>query len=324
MVARMISGATAASFSTASAYIADVTPPERRAKAFGLVSAAFGLGFIIGPAVGGVLGGDIRIGDTLIFDGNPRLPFWVATGLCLINALYGLFVLPESLPKDRRSPFRWRNANPVGAFRFLQQRPAMTGFAWVQFLSFLVHAIYPSLFALYITTRFNWGSEGAGLALAMVGLSSIIVGAFLVQPTLNWLGERRALLLAMGSWVAALLIFGLAPTPVVFLTGLVVGAISGVGGPAISAIMTRMIAPTEQGALQGSLGALRGLADMIGPVLFSTWAFGLGLSPAVGLPGLPWLLAAAIMTVAWGLVYVLTRQVGPTTDPAPPEAGTNP
>lgn len=161
---RVISGITAASISTAGAYIADVTPPEQRAAKFGLLGAAFGAGFVVGPALGGILG-----------DISPRLPFWVAAGFSLTNGLYGLFVLPESLRRELRRPFSWRKANPVGALKLLRSHRELWGFTWVTFLSNLAHAALPSVAVLYMGYRYNWDTKSVGVLLAGVGVCQIVV-----------------------------------------------------------------------------------------------------------------------------------------------------
>src|ERR1700720_3462089 len=162
-VGRVISGITSASISTSFAYIADITPPERRAAVFGKVGAAFGAGFILGPAIGGLLGGM-----------DPRLPFWVAAGLSFANTLYGLLVLPESLAKELRSPFRWRSANPVGALKLLRSDGVLAGLALVNFIAQLAHVVLPSTFVLYATFRYGWDATTVGLTLAMVGTWAMV------------------------------------------------------------------------------------------------------------------------------------------------------
>ena len=165
-VGRVISGITSASFSTASAYIADVTPPEKRAGAFGMLSAAFGLGFVLGPALGGVLG-----------EIDPRLPFWVAAGLSLLNAMYGLFVLPESLAHDHRSIFKWQRANPIGSLTLLRSNFELLALAVVMFISYIAHEALPTTFVLYAMYRYHWNARMIGLAIATVGVCSALVGA---------------------------------------------------------------------------------------------------------------------------------------------------
>src|SRR5256885_6479489 len=181
-VGRVISGITSASISTAFAYIADVTPPERRAAVFGKIGAAFGAGFILGPALGGLLG-----------DIDPRLPFWVAAGLSFANAVYGWLILPESLPPERRSPLRWKSANPVGALRLLASDRALAGLSLANFFAQLAHVVLPSVFVLYATYRYGWDTKTVGLTLALVGVCAMVVQGSGVGPIVKRLGERRAL-----------------------------------------------------------------------------------------------------------------------------------
>jgi DHA1 family tetracycline resistance protein-like MFS transporter len=199
-VGRVISGITAANVSTGFAYITDVTAPENRAKSFGMIGAAFGLGFILGPALGGVFGAI-----------DPRLPFWIAAGLSLMNALYGVFVLPESLPPERRMPFALRRANPIGSLALLRSHPELTGLASSEFLGDLAHAVLPSVFVLYAGYRYKWDEQMVGLTLAVVGGSSLIVQVGLVGPIVGRLGERRALRWRFFS-IAGFMVFGLRPS----------------------------------------------------------------------------------------------------------------
>ena len=186
LVGRVISGITAASFSTAGAYIADVTPPDRRAASFGLIGAAFGIGFVLGPALGGLLGSI-----------SPRLPFWASAGMALANVCWGLFVLPESLPKERRVPFAWKNANPLGALKLLRSHPMLADIAGSYFLVNLAHVVLPSISVLYMHYRYGWNTRAVGLVLAGVGVSSLVVQGFLVKPMVKRLRERRAMALGL-------------------------------------------------------------------------------------------------------------------------------
>jgi len=183
---RTISGICAASFSVPSAYIADVTPPEKRAAGFGFLGAAFGLGFVIGPAFGGLLGSI-----------DARLPFWVAAGLSLANAAYGFFVLPESLPAEKRGAFSWRRANPVGSLGMLRKYPLVLGVAAVAFFSYLSHEVLPSMWVLYTDYRYHWSQRTVGLTLALVGVFSAVVQGGLVRTGVARLGERRALIFGL-------------------------------------------------------------------------------------------------------------------------------
>ena len=188
-IGRVISGITSASISTAFAYIADITAPEKRAAVFGKIGVAFGAGFILGPALGGLLG-----------DSDPRLPFWVAAGLSFANTLYGLLILPESLPPERRSPWRWRSANPVGALRLLGSDRTLAGLSLASFFAQLAHVVLPSVFVLYATYRYGWDAKTVGLTFALVGICSMVVQGGAIGPIVQRFGERRALFLGPVSY----------------------------------------------------------------------------------------------------------------------------
>ncbi len=196
-VGRVISGITSASISTAFAYIADITPPERRAAVFGKIGAAFGAGFILGPALGGLLG-----------DIDPRLPFWASAGLSFANALYGLLILPESLAREKRAPFRWTSANPVGAVHLLRSNAGLTALSVVNFIAQVAHVVLPSTFVLYATYRYGWDSKTVGLTLAMVGVCAMVVQGLAIAPIVRMLGERGTLLLGLCCGAVGFAIFG--------------------------------------------------------------------------------------------------------------------
>jgi DHA1 family tetracycline resistance protein-like MFS transporter len=287
-VGRVISGITAASVSTAGAYIADVTPPEQRAAKFGLLGAAFGAGFVVGPALGGVLGGI-----------SPRLPFWVAAGLSLANGLYGLFVLPESLPREKRSVFSWRKANPIGALKLLRSHPELWGFAWVTFFSNLAHAALPSVAVLYMGYRYHWDTQTVGILLGGVGVCSIIVQGVLVGPVVKALGERHTILVALVAGVAGFTIQAMAPTGTLYAVGIAVMSLWGLMNPALQGLMTRLVSPAEQGQLQGANGSVLGIATLIGPLLFTqTFATFIGAHRDWHLPGAPFLLSALLLVTS--------------------------
>jgi MFS transporter, DHA1 family, tetracycline resistance protein len=295
-VGRLISGMTAASFATAGAYIADVTPPEKRAARFGMLGAAFGLGFIIGPAVGGVLGGI-----------DLRLPFWAAAGLSLVNAGYGLFVLPESLSRERRSKLTWAKANPLGSLRLLRGQPALLGLAVSAFLYYGAHESLPSIFVLYTDYRYGWDESAVGFALAAIGIAMTIVQAGLVGPLVRRLGERRALLAGIAFGIAGFAIYGAAPTGLVFSLSIPVLAMWGLIGPAMQALMSRRVGPNEQGQLQGALSSLRGITGMIGPLVF-TQVFAASIARGGGaLAGAAYFLAAILLVLSLGLAWRVTR-----------------
>ena len=287
-VGRVISGITSASISTAFAYIADITPAEQRAAVFGKVGAAFGAGFIIGPAIGGLLGGQ-----------DPRLPFWVAAALSFANALYGLLILPESLPRDRRSPFRWSNANPVGALHLLRSNAILARLSVVNFIAQLAHVVLPSTFVLYATYRYGWSAATVGLTLAMVGICAMAVQGLAIGPIVKRLGERRALLLGLGAGAAGFLIFGTAPSGVLFWLGIPVMALWGIAGAATQALMTRLVASDQQGQLQGATGSVQSVSQLLGPFLFTlTFAYFIGAQAPLTLPGAPFLLASVLLLLA--------------------------
>jgi DHA1 family tetracycline resistance protein-like MFS transporter len=286
-VGRVISGITAASISTAYAYIADVTPGEKRAARFGLLGVAFGAGFVFGPALGGLAG-------TI----SPRLPFWIAAALSLANGLYGLLVLPESLPADRRAPFAWRRANPFGALVLLRSQPQLGGLATVTFLSNLAHASLPSISVLYMQYRYGWDERTVGFTMAGVGLCAMIVQGGLIGPTVQRFGERTTLIMGLGFGVLGFAVFGLAPTGVIFWSGIPILSLWGFASPSALGLMSRRVSASEQGQLQGANASLMGVANMLGPVLFAqVFAVFIGVGTAWQLPGAAFLLASALVLV---------------------------
>ena len=287
-VGRVISGITSASISTAFAYIADMTPPERRAAVFGKIGAAFGAGFILGPAIGGLLG-----------DIDPRLPFWAAAALSFANTLYGLLILPESLPRDRRAPFRWKSANPIGALHLLRSNRVLAGLSVVNFFAQLAHVVLPSTFVLYATYRYGWDTTTVGLTLAMVGICAMAVQGVAIGPIVRRFGERRALLLGLGCGAAGFLIFGSAPTGPLFWVGIPVMALWGVSGAALQALNTQLVETGQQGQLQGATNSVQSVSQLLGPFLFTLiFAYFIGAQTPVKLPGAPFLLASVLLLLA--------------------------
>ena len=297
LVGRVVSGITAASISTAHAYIADVTPPEKRAAGFGMLGAAFGIGFVLGPALGGLLGAE-----------DPRLPFWVAAGLSLTNALYGFFVLPDSLPPERRARFAWARANPVGALVLLRTRSGLLPLALTNFLSNLAHASLPSTFVLYAGYRYGWDERAVGLTLAWVGICSIVVQTSVVGPVVARIGERRALLTGLGFGVIGFSTYGLAEVGWVFWLGIPIMTLWGLASPSVQGLMTGRVGADEQGRLQGANGSLAGIAELIGPGLFTTaFASFIATGALWHQPGAPYLLAALILAAALALAWRTAR-----------------
>jgi DHA1 family tetracycline resistance protein-like MFS transporter len=305
-VGRVISGITSASISTAFAYIADITPAERRAAVFGKVGAAFGAGFIVGPAVGGLLG-----------DVDPRLPFWVAAGLSFANTMYGFLILPESLPHDRRAPFRWKSANPVGALRLLRSDRLLAGLSVSNFFAQLAHAVLPSIFVLYATYRYGWDSKTVGVTLAMVGICAMLVQGVFIGPIVRMFGERLALQLALVCGAAGFLIFAIAPTGPLSWLGIPVMSLWGVSGAAIQSLMTKRVAPDQQGQLQGATTSVQSISQLLGPFLFTlTFAYFIGPQTPLHLPGAPFFLASALVLVALAVAARTLSGAKPADDKA--------
>src|SRR5262249_44648458 len=292
-VGRVISGITSASFSTALAYISDVTPPEKRAASFGLMGAAFGLGFVLGPAAGGLLGGI-----------SPRAPFWASAALALANVLYGWVVLPESLPRDHRRAFDWRRANPVGALSLLATRRGLVGLVGVYGLYMLAHQALQSTFVLYTAHRYRWDARTVGLLLAAVGASTIVVQGALVRFSVTRFGERRTLLLGLTGGTLGFLCYALAGSGAAMMASVPVFAFMFFTGPPLQGLMARKVKPTEYGLLQGTNASIMGIAGILGPVLF-TQVFAFFLRPHVGLdvPGAPFFLGSALMLAALAVAW---------------------
>jgi MFS transporter, DHA1 family, tetracycline resistance protein len=296
-VGRVISGIAAASIATSYAYVADVTPPDKRAARFGLLGAAFGVGFVLGPAVGG-LAGSI----------SPRLPFWIAAGLSLANACYGFLILPESLPRSQRTAFDWKKANPFGALKLLRSDATLFGLAFVNFLGNLAHAVLPSIGVLYMLYRYGWNESVVGLTLAGVGVASIVVQGVVVGPVIKRIGERAALMVGLAFGVAGFLAFALAQTGAVFWIGIPLLALWGLENPASMALMSRLVGSSEQGQLQGANASVTGVANLFGPGLFTqVFAFAIGTGQPWQQPGAPFLIAALLIAIAGVLAWCVTR-----------------
>ncbi|AIF45859.1 TCR/Tet family MFS transporter [Dyella japonica] len=299
-VARVVLGMTAASFTTANAYIADITPKEKRAAAYGILGSAFGLGFIIGPGLGGFLG-----------DINLRLPFWVAGVLAACNFMYGLFVLPESLPKERRTPkFELHSAHPLGSLKLLMRYPLVMRLAVVAFLVFLSHYVLQATFVLYADYRYQWGPRAVGYVLMLVGACDGLVQAVLTRKLAPIFGERRLMLGGMLCGIGSFLVMGLADTGWVFLLGIPLMALWGLSQPPIQSLMTHEVDPHEQGRLQGAITSLQSFAGIFGPFLFAQ-VFSYSISPAAPfhLPGLAFVLSAALLAIGTFIAQRATRHV---------------
>jgi MFS transporter, DHA1 family, tetracycline resistance protein len=281
-VSRLLSGAFSAVTSTANAYIADTVAPDQRAQKFGMLGAAFGLGFILGPAMGGYLG---KI--------DLQLPFWVAAGMTALNGFYGLFFVEESLKLENRTPFSWKKANPIGSVGFLGENPRVALLASIRALSDFAFVVYPATFVLYGLYRYGWGSDIAGITLGIVGVFSMLMQVFLVGPVIKAIGEVKTMILGLLCGGFGFALYGLAPSGIWFWAAMPVAALVGFLNPAIMGLLSREIGPNEQGRLQGALGAVQAGVSIIGPIVFtSVFAWSVAPERIVKLPGSAFMVAA--------------------------------
>lgn len=307
-VGRVLNGMTASSFSTAGAYIADISPPERRAKTFGMMTSAFSFGFIIGPTLGGVLG-----------QHDLRLPFLAAAGLTALNFLYGLLVLPESLsPEKRLKAFQWRRANPVGSLGLLRTHPGLLGLASVGFLFQLAQVVLPTIFVLYTTERYGWTPQVLGFTFLLTGVLGVIVQMFLVGPIVARIGERRTVLAGAAIGALGFAWYGWAPTGWIYLLGAPIFCFSGLLMPGLQGLMTQRVPPNQQGQLQGAMQSLQGIASIFGPVVFGeTFAWSLRHDATLHAPGLAIYLSAGLLALAFALALGKARSHITEAKPAP-------
>ena len=286
---RALSGISAATFSTANAYIADVTRPENRAKAFGMIGAAFGIGFIIGPVLGGILG-----------DIDTRLPFYVAAGLAGLNLLYGIFVLPESLKPENRRAFSLGRANPFGAFRHFSKLPRVSWFLVAAFIFALAHNVYPSTWNYHGAIRYDWSEAEIGWSLAAVGLGAALTQIFAIGPMVKRFGASRAALFGFFINVIALAAFAFAAAPWMAYAIIAVSALGGVASPALNSLTSNLTSASEQGELQGATASLAALAMIISPLLMTTTLHEFSKpDAAIYFPGAAFLLASALTLIAF-------------------------
>jgi len=304
---RIISGITTSSIPTAMAYIADVVPKEKRAGAFGMIGVAFGVGFVLGPAIGGLLG-----------DVDPRLPFWVAAGFSLANWLWGYFVVPESLVPEKRKEFTLRRANPVGSLVLLRSHHELWRLATIQFLAYVAHNVF-TVWALYAIYRYAWSAGMIGLSLAIVGVCTAAISAGLTPQMVKRFGERRTLYIGQFFGATGMFIAGLARNSAIFLGSIPIISMWNISMPAAQGMMTRRVSEREQGELQGALGSLRSITFIIGPVLFSR-VFGWFIDPkhSFQVPGAPYYLAAALLFTAMLMSTRLEQAPVATTSPLAP------
>lgn len=319
---RIIAGITSSSFTTIYAYMADITEPAKRARAYGLIGAAFSGGFVLGPVLGGFLG-----------DFDPRLPFWVAGGLSGVAFFYGLFVLPESLPVEKRMAFSWRRANPVGSLNLLKRHTELSGLAVVNFLLYFAHHVFSAVFVLYAAWRYGWGPKEVGLLLALVGVLDMLVQGVLVGPLVKRFGDRGVMVFGLLGGTVGIALMGWAPTGLIFILAMLPNALWGLAMPTLQSLMTRRVGEDEQGQLQGANMSVASIAGVMSPLFFGwiysisvgegalatrVWlADALGGAPAQMLalatrvmtqPGLAFYLAAVILFLAALVGWVVGRK----------------
>jgi len=291
LAGRVLGGITSATHSTANAYMADITRPDDRAARFGLLSAAFGVGFVLGPMLGGLLAG---------FD--TRAPFWVAAGLAAANFTLGLIVLPESLPVEKRRGFDWRRANPLGGLMQIGQLP---GLGWMLLMLFFYSVsgyVYPAVWAYYTQAAFGWDSGLVGLSLTLYGLSMVVVQAGLVGPVMAWLGEVRVILWALVLDLAVLAAFALAGQGWMVWVLTPIAALGSIATPAIAGYMSRRAGDDQQGELQGVMASVNAMSIIVAPLAMTQVFFWFTREgAAVQFPGAPFVLALVLMVVALGM-----------------------
>ena len=306
-VGRVISGISASSIPTAMAYISDVVPKEKRAGAFGMIGVAFGVGFILGPAIGGPLG-----------DISPRLPFWVAAGFSLANWLYGFLFVPESLRHEHRKEFTLRRANPIGSLVLLRSHSELWKLATLQFLAYVSHEVFV-IWALYAIYRYAWNQTTIGISLALVGVFTAAISGGLTGRIVAWLGERRTLYIGQFFGAVGMVIAGLARTGGLYVASIPVISMWNISFPAAQGMMTHRVSEREQGELQGAIQSLRSIAFVIGPFLFSgIFAWFINPKHSFYVPGAPYYLAAALLFTAMLMATRVEQpqfgQVSPTPD----------
>ena len=287
-VGRIIAGITGASFTTASAYIADVSPPEKRAQNFGIIGAAFGLGFIIGPVLGGILG-----------QYSVKLPFLAAAGLALLNAAYGYFILPESLSKENRREFEWKRANPVGSLVQLKKYPAISGLIASLILIYIAAHAVQSTWTFFTMERFKWSESLVGYSLGFVGLLSGLVQGLLIRVTIPKLGQKKSIVLGLLLYSIGLFLFAFANQSWMMFAILVPYCLGGIAGPALQGLISTQIPANEQGELQGGLTSLMSVTSIIGPPLMTTlFAWFTSKQAPFLFPGAPFLMGAVLMLIS--------------------------
>ncbi|WP_312345756.1 TCR/Tet family MFS transporter [Chryseobacterium binzhouense] len=290
---RIIAGITGASFTTASAYIADISTDEDRAKNFGMIGAAFGLGFIIGPLLGGGLG---------YF--GPRIPFYAAAVLCLLNFLYGYFILPESLDKDKRRDFDWKRANPIGSFKFILKHPELSGLIVSLFLVYIAGHAVQTNWNYYTMAVFGWDELMVGISLGVIGILIALVQGVLIRWTTPKLGENKSIYVGLSLYALGMLLFAFATEGWMMFAILIPYCLGGICGPSLQSVISKNVSATEQGELQGALTGLMSVTSCIGPPLMTYLFYHYSeKSAVVKFPGAPFFLAFIMMSVSVVITY---------------------
>ncbi len=300
-VARMVGGITSSSFTTVYAYMADITEPANRAKAYGLIGAAFSGGFMLGPVIGGLLG-----------EVSPRLPFWAAAGMSAAAFIYGWLILPESLKTENRMAFSWRRANPFGALQLLRSHRELTGLASVNFLLYFAHHVFSAVFVLYAGYRFGWTPIQVGLCLALAGVLDMAVQGGLTAPVVKRLGDRNTMILGLVCGAVGLAAMGSAPNSLVFTLVLFPNALWGLAMPTLQSLMTARVSESEQGQLQGANNCLASLAGVASPLFFG-WVYSQSVGPVAALPyaGAAFIIAAGVLLMAAAIGWLSRQPAGP-------------
>ncbi len=292
-LARIVAGITGASFTTANAYIADISAPEKRSQNFGMVGAAFGLGFIVGPLIGGVLG-----------EYGSRVPFFASAGLVLLNWLYGYFVLPESLSKENRRPFSWRRANPWGTLMQLKKYPMVIGLLVSLVLVYIAAHATQSTWTYFTIEKFDWSEAEVGYSLAFVGFMIALVQGVAVRPIINKIGQARGVYVGLAFNCLGFILIAMSGTGWMLYLVLIPYAFGGIAGPSLQGLMSNSVPANEQGELQGGLTSLMSLTTVVGPPLMTNiFGYFTDASREVYIPSAPFYLAAVFSFTAMLMSY---------------------
>ena len=297
-IGRIIAGLTGASITTASAYIADVSTPENRAKNFGMIGAAFGLGFIIGPVIGGLLG-----------QYGSRVPFYAAACLCLLNFLYGYFILPESLSVDNRRNFNLKRANPIGAFMNIRKRPSLYGLLFSLFLVYVASHSIQGNWSYFTMYKFHWDEKMVGISLGVIGLLVGLVQGVLIRWINPILGNEKSIYVGLALYTLGLSLFAMATESWMVFLFLIPYCLGGIAGPAMQAVISSKVDASEQGEIQGTLSSLMSASTIIGPPLMSSVFYYFTHNDApFKFAGAPFVLGASLMLISTIIAFLSFRK----------------